>query len=185
MPLGRPALRARRAVACAVLLAALPLSGCGLTHLQDLNFRVDKRLHFTTPKDRSTQSRPLTVSWTMSNFRIAPKGSEPPSRDAGYFAVFVDATPIKPGQTMEALASNDQACKADPKCPNRDYLEGLGVYLTTATTITLKQVGNVTGDHERLQHHHITVVLMDTAGHRIGESAWDLDVRLPQLGYGG
>ena len=185
MPLGRPALRARRAVACAVLLAALPLSGCGLTHLQDLNFRVDKRLHFTTPKDRSTQSRPLTVSWTMSDFRIAPKGSEPPSRGAGYFAVFVDKTPIKPGKTMKSLASNDQACKVDPKCPDRNYLEGLGVYETTATTITLKQISNVRGDKEHLQHHYIDVVLMDTAGHRIGESSWELDVRLPQLGYGG
>ena len=185
MPVGRPALWARRALACAVLVAALPLSGCGLTHLQDLNFRVDNRLHFTTPKDRSTQSRPLTVSWTMRGFQVAAKGSQPPSHDAGYFAVFVDKTPITPGQTMESLVSNDQACKADPKCPDRSYLEGLGVYETTATTIRLKQISNVLGDKERLQHHHITVVLMDTAGHRIGESAWDLDVRLPQLGYGG
>jgi len=169
----------------AALVAALTTSGCGLTHLQDLNFRVDKRLHFTTPEDRSTQTRPLTVSWTMKDFRIAAKGSEAPSRDAGYFAVFVDRAPIKPEQTMRSLASNDQTCQADPKCPNRDYLEGLGVYETTATTIRLKQIANVIGDKERLQHHHITVVLMDTAGHRIGESAWDLDVRLPRLGLGG
>lgn len=169
----------------AALLAVFTTSGCGLTHLQDLNFRVDKRLHFTAPKDRSTQGRPLTVSWTMSDFRIAAKGSQPPSRDTGYFAVFVDKTPIRPGQTMRALVSNDQTCKADPKCPNRDYLEGLGVYETTATTLRLTQISNVIGDKERLQHHHITVVLMDTSGHRIGESAWDLDVRLPRLGLGG
>ena len=184
MPLGRPALRARRALACLLLTAALPLSGCGLTHLQDLNFRVDKRLHFTTPKDRSTQSRPLTVSWTMRDFRIAAKGSEPPSRGAGYFAVFLDKTPIKPGKTMRSLVnSSDQSCLANPRCPGRQYLEGLGVFETTATTLRLTQVPNVTGDKERLQHHAITVVLMDTAGHRIGESAWELDVRLPQIGF--
>ena len=169
----------------AALFAVLSTSGCGLTHLQDLNFRVDKRLHFTAPKDRSTQHRPLTVSWTMSDFRIAAKGSEPPSRGAGYFAVFVDKTPIKPGQTMESLVSNDQACKVDPTCPDRAYLNGIGVYETTATTLTLKQIPGITGDKERLQHHYITVVLMDTAGHRIGESAWELDVRLPRVGYGG
>jgi len=185
VPLGRPALRARRTLACALLLVALPLTGCGLTHLQDLNFRVDKRLHFTTPKDRSTQHRPLTVSWTMSDFRVAAKGSEPASRDAGYFAVFVDKTPVKPGQTMKSLVHDDQACMLNPKCPGRAYLEGLGVYETTATSVTLKQIPPVRGDKERLQHHYIDVVLMDTAGHRIGESSWELDVRLPQLGYGG
>jgi hypothetical protein len=171
-------------VPCAALLAALTLSGCGLTHLQDLNFRVDKRLHFLAPKDRSTVTRPFTVTWTMSDFRVATKGSEPPTRDAGYFAVFVDRAPIKPNQTMRSLAGKDQACKVDPKCPDRSYLEGLGVYETTAPMVRLKQIPDVTGDKERLQHHSITVILMDTAGHRIGESAWELDVRMQRAGYG-
>jgi hypothetical protein len=184
VPLGRPALRARRAVPCAALVAALSLSGCGLTHLQDLNFRVDKRLHFVAPNDRATVHRPFTVSWTMKDFRIAAKSSEPPTRDAGYFAVFVDRSPIKPGQTMRSLTTDDQACQADPKCPDRAYLEGINVYETTATSLRLTQVSNVNGDKETLQHHSITVVLMDTAGHRIGESAWELDVRLPKAGYG-
>ena len=176
MPLGR-------FTRVAALLAVLSLSGCGLTHLQDLNFRVDKRLHFVTPKDRSTVTRPFTVTWTMDDFRVAPQGSEPPSRDAGYFAVFVDKTPIKPGKTMRSLVNNDQACKLDPKCPDRSYLEGLGVYTTTATSVRITQVTNVIGDKEKLQHHAITVVLMDTSGHRIGESAWELDVRMQRVGY--
>jgi hypothetical protein len=184
VPLGRTALRARRTVPGAVLLAALSLTGCGLTHLQDLNFRVDNRLHFLAPKDRSTVTRPFTVSWAMSDFRTAAKGSEPPTRDAGYFAVFVDRTPIKPEQTMRSLVSNDQACQLDPTCPNRSYLEGLGVYLTTGTSLRLTQVPNVAGDREKLQQHSITVVLMDTSGHRIGESAWELDVRMARAGYG-
>jgi hypothetical protein len=167
-----------------VLLASLTVSGCGLTHLQDLNFRVDKRLHFVSPKDRATVQRPFTVTWTMNNFQVVAKGSQPPTRDAGYFAVFVDRTPIKPGQTMRSLASKDQACQVDPKCPDRSYLAGLGVYETTGTSLRLNQLANVVGDKEQLQHHSVTVVLMDTAGHRIGESAWELDVRMQKAGFG-
>jgi hypothetical protein len=175
VPLGRRA-------CCAALLAVLPLTGCGLTHLQDLNFRVDKRLHFLTPKDRSTVARQFTVSWTMKDFTIAAPGSAPASRDAGYFAVFVDRTPIKPGQTMKALAHGDLSCERDPKCPDVARLAEMGVYPTTRTSLRITQVTNVLGDKERLQHHSVTVVLMDTAGHRIGESAWEVDVRIPRAG---
>jgi hypothetical protein len=175
---------ARGMARCAALLALVPLTGCGLTHLQDLNFRVDDRLHFVSPKDRSTVAQSFTVTWRIDDFTIAAPGSAPPSRDAGYFAVFVDETPIKPDQTMKDLTKHDQACQHDPKCPDRDYLEGLGVYTTTDTSLRLEHLPNVPGDKERLQHHYITVVLMDTAGHRIGESAWELDVRIPRAGFG-
>ncbi|HEX4654895.1 MAG TPA: hypothetical protein VH274_04055 [Mycobacteriales bacterium] len=167
----------------AALLAVLPLTGCGLTHLQDLNFRVDNRLHFLSPQDRSTVARKFTVSWTMRDFTIAAPGSAPATRDAGYFAVFVDKTPVKPGQTMKSLVSNDAACKLDPKCPDRARLADLGVFTTTNTSFRVTQVANVTGDKEKLQHHYVTVVLMDTSGHRIGESAWELDLRIPKVGY--
>ena len=171
-----------RLARCAALLAVLPLAGCGLTHLQDLNFRVDDRLHFTSPEDRSTVARSFTVTWTMSDFTVAPLGSAPPTRDAGYFGVFVDRSPIKPGQTMKSVFSDDQACQRNPRCPTTKQLKDLGIYSTTGTTLRINQIGNVRGDRERLQHHSITVVLMDTAGHRIGESAWELDVRIPKAG---
>jgi len=166
----------------AALAGVVLLSGCGVTHMQDLSFRVDNRLHFTAPKARAKAHQPVTVSWTIRDFRIAAEGSEPASRDAGYFALFVDAAPIKPGQTMRAVASGDQACKRDPKCPDADYLAARGVFTTTATSLRLPLIPNVTGDKEKFQQHAITVVLMDTAGHRIGESAWELDFRLPKLG---
>lgn len=171
-----------RLARCAAVLALLPLTGCGLTHLQDLNFRVDDRLHFVSPDDRSTVARAFTVTWTMDDFTVLPEGSAPPTRDAGYFAVFVDRTPIKPGQTMKSLFTDDQACQRDPKCPTRGKLAELGVHTTTNTSVRIAQIGDITGDKERLQHHYVTVVLMDTAGHRIGESAWELDVRIPKAG---
>lgn len=170
---------ARRMWAPALLAV---LTGCGLTHLQDLNFRVDKRLHFVSPDDRSTVARSFTVRWTMSDFTVVPQDSQAPTRDAGYFAVFVDRTPIKPGQTMKSVASDDLACQRDPKCPSTSYLKNLGVYTTTATSVHIAEVGDVNNDKQHLQHHYVTVVLMDTAGHRIGESAWELDVRIPKAG---
>ena len=165
-----------------ILAIAFAASGCGLTHLSDLNFRVDDRLHFTSPKDRATVGRPLTVSWTIRDFRIAGPGSEAPSRDAGYFAVFLDRAPIRPEQTLRVIGNNDPTCKNDPKCPDMQYLHDHYVFPTTATQLRLTQIPTLLGNHEKLQQHTITVVLLDTAGHRIGESAWELDVRLPRIG---
>ena len=176
---GGPAGRAGLAL-CAVLLPLL--SGCGLTHVQDLNFRVDDRLHFTSPADRALVGRPLTVTWTMDDFRIAASGSEPPSEDAGYFLVFVDREPIKPGQSIDAIASGDQFCQQDPKCPDTAYLRDRNVFPTTSTHLRLKQITNIQGSREDIQLHTITVVLMDTADRRIRESAWELDVRMHKVG---
>jgi hypothetical protein len=169
--------------AATALVAVLPLTGCGLTHLHDLNFRVDKRLHFVSPKARSTVHQPVTVAWTIDGFRSAAAGSEPPSRDAGYFAIFVDTTPIKPGHTMDDVAKGDPFCQRSPKCPDKHYLADHRVYATTNTQFKFPLIPNITGSKESLQLHTFTVVLMDTAGHRIGESAWELDLRIPQ-GWG-
>jgi len=171
----------RLARGMALLAAAvLPLTGCGLTHLNELNFRVDDRLHFIAPKDRAKVHEPVTISWRMSGFRVAPLGSEPASHDAGYFAVFVDRQPIKPDQTMKAVAS-DRFCKQDPKCPDTTYLNQRGVYTTTGTTVHFDQIANLVGN-DKVQMHTFIVVLMDTSGHRIGESAWELDLRIPKVG---
>jgi len=168
----------------AVLAAAAALTaGCGLTHLQDLNFRVDHRLHFISPKDRSKARAPVTVTWRIDGFRIAAPGSEPPTHDAGYFAVFVDKAPIKPGQTLKAVGHGDPTCQHDPaSCLTKTYLQGVRVYTTTGTSVRIPIIPDITGDRETVQLHAITVVLLDTAGHRIGESAWELDLRMHRLG---
>ena len=165
------------------LLAALSgiLSGCGLTHLNDLNFRVDDRLHFVTPKDRALLHSPVTVSWTIHDFTIAAPGSAPPSRDAGYFAVFLDRAPIHPGETLTAIGKGDPTCANDPKCPDKTYLNDHHVFVTTKTQLRLDQITDIAGDHEKIQMHAVTVVLLDTAGHRIGESAWELDFRMRRV----
>jgi hypothetical protein len=168
---------------CALaLVAVMSLSSCGLTHLQDLNFRVDKRLSFVSPKARATVHQPVTIVWAMKDFTVEPQGSAPPSRDAGYFAVFVDQTPIRPGHTMDDIAAGDPFCQRSPSCPDKRYLADHRVYTTTDTQIKFPLIPNLTGSSEHLQTHTFTIVLMDTSGHRIGESAWELDLRIPKVG---
>lgn len=176
----RPLLACAR-IALAMLLGGLA-AGCGLTHLQDLNFRVDKRLHFVSPDSRSQVKQRFTMSWRMDDFTVKGPGTAAPSRDAGYFALFVDRTPIKPGQTMKAVASGDHFCEESPTCPGRAYLRDRLVFTTTRTSLRLPLIPALANDKQDVQLHTITVVLMDTAGHRIGESAWQLDVRIPKVG---
>jgi hypothetical protein len=169
-----------RRVALLVAVASMA-SGCGLAHLSDLNFRVDNRLHFLTPKARSLVHQPITVAWTIGDFTVAAPGSAPPTRDAGYFAVFLDRAPIKPGQTLKAIASGDPTCERDPKCPDKTYLSDHKVFTTTQTHLRIGLITDIPGDHETVQMHSVTVVLLDTAGHRIGESAWELDFRMHRV----
>jgi hypothetical protein len=173
----------RASARCALaLIAVLALSSCGLTHLQDLNFRVDKRLSFVSPKARTTVHQPVTITWTMKDFTAQAQGSAPPHRDAGYFAVFVDQTPIRPGHTMDDVAAGDPYCQRLKTCPDRRYLADHHVYTTTQTQMKFPLLPNITGSKQSLQLHTFTVVLMDTSGHRIGESAWELDLRIPKVG---
>jgi hypothetical protein len=174
----RPAQSATWRLAVVAVAAVVGLSGCGLTHLHDLSFRVDKRLDFVSPPSRAKVSQPVTVSWTMKDFQVSRTG--PVSRDVGYFAVFVDNPPIKPDATMKSVAHGDPACQSDPKCPNPAYLRQHLVFTTTKTSIKLPLIPDLANHKEKYQLHRITVVLMDTAGHRIGESAWELDVRIPK-----
>jgi len=177
-------LRAAGRRAAVAALAVTLLSGCAVADWHDLSFRTDDRLHFVTPKNRSKVQQPVKVAWTVHGFRVAAAGSEPPSRGAGYFVVFVDRTPVRPGQTLRAVAAGDPFCNRDPKCPDANYLEQHQIYVTTQTSMTLPQIANLVGDRNTVQLHTITVVLMDTAGHRIGESAWELDLRIPKVGLG-
>lgn len=170
-----------RRLAIAAVVAA-SVSGCGLAHLHDLSFRVDDRLHFVSPEARTTVHQPMSVSWTMRDFTVAAPGSAPASRDAGYFAVFVDRAPIHPGQTLKAVGHGDLVCERDPKCPDEAYLNSHYVFTTTTPHLRLPRIPDLSGDREKLQMHAITVVLLDTDGRRIGEAAWELDVRIPRAG---
>lgn len=113
----------------------------------------------------------------MNDFSVAPPGSGPASDDRGYFALFVDRAPVRPGQTLLAVA--DKSCRTTPGCFDAQYLANKEVYATRATTFTIQQVQSI-DSYQKIQLHEVTVVLLDTAGHRIGENAWYIDFRLPR-----
>jgi hypothetical protein len=165
-----------------LILATALCSGCAPSRSQ-LLFRQDTRLHFSSPKQRSEVKLPVTLRWTMRSFDAVGAGLGPPRRDAGYFAVFVDRTPVRPGETLEAVAKGDPACLKSPTCPDQLYLEQRQVYTTTASSLTLTQVYPFTHTHGRLQLHTATVILLDERGHRIGESAWEIQFKLRQKVY--
>lgn len=158
------------------LAASVLLTGC--VNLSQLQFRVDHDLRFTAPVSRAKISLPVTLQWEVSGFRVAAPGSEPPSDHAGYFALFVDRAPIKPGQTLAAVAGGDASCIASEGCPDAQYLADRQVYQTTQLSYTLRHVNALTGSRDNWQLHEVTIVLLDTSGHRIGEHAYYRDFEL-------
>jgi hypothetical protein len=161
----------------AVLALAPLLAGCGMS-VHNLNLRVDDRLHFLSPPSRALVANPVTVHWRMS---ASSPGKSPGGGD--YFAIFVDQAPIRPGQTMRAVASRDEQCLHQAACPNRDYLAQRQIYLTSSDQVTLGQIPSLAGDKDAVQLHSVVVVLMGPTGHRMGESAWELDLRMRRIGF--
>jgi hypothetical protein len=157
-------------------LVILASSACA-TSLSGLDFRTDKRLSFVEPHSRQQVALPVHLAWTMKDFTLAAPGSEAPSSSAGYFAIFVDGTPIKPGQSMRAVAHGDPTCENNPKCPGKGYLAERQIYATTGTSYVLHNVLPLANNDQHVQLHEAVVILMDTSGHRIGESSWDIDFR--------
>jgi hypothetical protein len=148
-----------------ILVLALALTACA----NNLNFRADHRLHWQTPAARKLVSAPFTLAWRFDG--------TPPAA----FAIFVDRTPIKPGQTLKAVAGGDQTCKAEPTCPDATYLAERQVYMTTTMSLALAQVLPLSSDREGTQLHQATVVVLDASGHRIGESAWTRQFKMRRV----
>jgi hypothetical protein len=155
----------------AILLSGCSLSGIALT--------ADTRLRFTAPAPLALVTLPVHLAWVMSDFVVRPPGAGPVAGDAGYFAVFVDRAPMAPGQTFAAIAG--ASCHPTSECLTPSYLAGQGVYTTERHSLTLSQVTPL-NSYQSVQLHEATVVLMDSSGRRIGESAWVIDFRLQEPG---
>lgn len=170
-------------MACRTRLKGLVIAAAAMAALvacadwSQLGFRQDQRLQFTSPQSHRLVELPLTLSWSMDDFRIVKRGSAPPDPAAGYFAVFVDTAPMKPAQTMRDLMADDPACTGDPKCPDKADLADRGIYTTTKTKLVLRAVAPLSPD-EPVELHDVTVVLLDSEGRRIGESAWNIQFKL-------
>lgn len=165
----------------AVLATSLLLSGC---ISQGLAFRLDKRLTITSPKARSAVTLPVTVRWDVKDFQIIEPGSTSNAADGkvGYFGVFVDGAPEPPGQTLAWTARKDRGCRPGDGCPDAQYLAARNIYSTSSTSITFPQLPRSSVDN-RKERHHVTIILLDPRGRRIGESAFQVDFTLTRKGF--
>jgi hypothetical protein len=162
----------RRLASTAVVLGLwVALSGCVP---QGLAFRVDDRLTFVSPEDRSTVSLPVVLDWEIRDFDIVDPGTPVRGVDAGYFAVFVDRAPMPPNESLRWLARKDTSCRPDDGCPDEEYLNARGVWTTTETELVLEQLPRTTDREDRKERHRAVVVLLDGEGRRIGESAFEI-----------
>ncbi len=160
-------------------VAALVTAGCA--DYDGLLFVQDDRLSFTEPEDYEQVETPFTLSWTMEDFEVLEKDEDAPvTEDSGSFVVFIDQAPVEPGETLEAVGKDDPQCEADPRCPNRVYLNAKGVYPTRKTSLTLGNVPPL-ASKEEVQLHQATVILLDAEGRRIGEYAWYRQFKMRNL----
>jgi hypothetical protein len=154
------------------ILLALVLGGCSF---QGLNFVQDDRVSITSPEDRAKVELPFELSWEARDFEITGQDGGQ-RKDAGYFGVFVDRSPPRPGETVDVLLEDelkgDAACRRDPNCPDAAYMAGLGIHTTDETRLTIERLEDLYPHSDRREIHVATIVLLDGKGRRIGESAF-------------
>jgi hypothetical protein len=127
------------------VLAALVMVAAGTTACapDGLAFRVDKRVTIVEPKDEQEVKLPLTIAWDVEKFD-------------GSFAVFVDRSPVGPGDELPA------------ELPE-------GVLSTPDTKVVLETMPRASLEKEL---HTATIVLIDRSNRRVGESSFDVTFEL-------
>ena len=152
----------RRVITAVLLVAAV--AGCA--NYRDLAFSKDDSIRFVSPKPLTLVKLPMTLRWAV---RGSPR--------AASYAVFVDKAPVKPGRTLRDVVRHDDACKAAGSCLDAQSLASRGVYLTADTSLQLTAVATL-ASHQTVQVHDAILILLDAAGRRIGEAAWDVQFKL-------
>lgn len=147
-------------LAVAALVAALT-PGCGI---HGLSFVQDRRIDIVSPPDRATLALPIEVRWTARDFN-------------GTYAVFIDRSPQPPGKPVQWLVRNEQGCRVQDGCPDEAFLAERDIHTTSATTFTVQRIRDVANAHSN-PLHEVTVVLLDSKGDRIGESAFRVQFRV-------
>jgi hypothetical protein len=149
------------AIACGTLFG----TACG----RGLQFAKDARVKIVSPHDLATVSTPVHLRWTT---KIPPATSP-------LYAVFVDNLPVHPGQNLRSLAG--ATCAGVSSCVDVAWLNRHDVYLTTQPSLdldTLPILGPAKGERDV---HKVTIVVVDAAWRRLGESAWSVTFGLHHL----
>lgn len=133
-------------------------------------------MDIVAPPERATVTLPVELKWTVDRFDITgPDGSD--ARDRGYFGIFVDTSPIPPGQRLDYVARGDASCRRSDGCPDNSYLAQHGVHLARSTSLRLDAMpDNRPVDRPSAKdHHRVTIVLLNGKSERIGESAFKVE----------
>lgn len=141
----------------ATVAVALLTGSCAVSNL---DYFQDNRLAIMAPRTNGTVDLPLVVAWTVHDFD-------------GSFAVFLDRSPMSPGEDLRSLVpSDDRVCRASSACPDANWLSAHGVYVTDQQTLTISSLPDRRTSGHSQDRHELIVVLLDKTGHRIRESAF-------------
>ncbi len=152
--------RVRAALFAAV--ACVAVAACGTSGLA---FKSDDRIKVVTPSDRAKVHLPVQIRWRTPGIQR--------TADGPYFAVFVDRAPVRPGESLRAVA--DDTCNRTPGCPDASYLRDRYVFVTKDTTVNVDSVPKKSGQRVgAADSHDATIVLVDAKGRRIGEAAYNV-----------
>jgi hypothetical protein len=96
---------------------------------------------------------------------------EPGERSGRWFVVYLDASPVPPGQS--ALTAASKACDSVAACLELGALDGPNVFLTDAHSVAAGSLPSGAGPE-----HRFTLVLVDAQGIRVGDVAWTASFRI-------
>jgi hypothetical protein len=150
----------------AFIIAALLGASCARSPL----FVTDSRLRIVAPTTLQVVTAPVRVAWTAHDLPAA----------AAAYVVFIDRAPIHPGQSLRSVAHGDVSCEHTPGCPDVAYLRSHDVFLTRTPSVTIPYLGKLAGveRQDKLPIHHVTIILVDRSGDRLGEYGYGVDFRL-------
>ena len=153
----------RRVPVAVAVAGGLLLTGCSVGGLA---FREDDRVDIVEPADRAEATLPVTIRWTADEVEADDGGP--------FFAVFVDRAPIRPGQSLRALA--DDTCNRTEGCPDIAYFRDRHVYVTDELEVTLDALPARSGQRTAADdRHEATIILVDAEGRRRGEAAYTVE----------
>jgi hypothetical protein len=139
-----------------VVLAGLLAQGCAVS---GLSFAQDRRVRIESPASNDTVELPFEVRWTARDFE-------------GTFVVLFDQSPMRPNQELRSLVPADDPCRAEPDCPNPEWLAERDIYVTSETSVLIDDLPDERSSNRSSDRHQLTIVLLDGAGRRVGESVF-------------
>jgi hypothetical protein len=161
----------RRTALCALALSVAAV-GCGT---QGLALKQSHRVRDVTPVNLSTTTAPARIGWNAR-----------PLSSRERFAVFIDQQPMAPGESLRSLT--DDTCKATPGCPDKAYLATHFIFTTRGhkVTVPVLPLNGPFPVNDLYGLHSATIVIVDSAGHRVGEDFWSTNffVKQPSLSGG-